>query len=108
MSLEVIAIGSDNLVRLDVLTNASSGAYVNTATVTFTLKDASGNIFGGQSGVSMPYVAASNGRYEGDLPQGVTVTMAPGALFTIEVTAVGGGFTLFRRLSCIAKYRSNQ
>jgi hypothetical protein len=44
VSLEVISIGSDNLVRLDQLTNASTGAYINNATVTFALKDSNGNI----------------------------------------------------------------
>lgn len=108
MALEVLAIGSDNLVRLDALTNASSGAYVNSATVTFTLKDSTGAVFGGLSGVSMPYVASSNGRYEGTIAASVSATMTPNAVFTIEITATFAGTTLFRRLSCIAKYRSNQ
>ncbi len=42
MALEVLAINSDNLVRLDGLTNASSGAYINNATVTFTVLDNNG------------------------------------------------------------------
>lgn len=104
--LEVISIGSDNLVRLDVLTNASTGAYVNNATVTFTLKDANGNVVAGLSGVAMPYVSGQNGRYEGTIPNGTALTQ--NALYTIEVTATSGSVILFRKLSCVAKYRSNQ
>ena len=37
MALEVLAINSDNLVRLEGLTNASTGAYINKAMVTYAL-----------------------------------------------------------------------
>lgn len=104
MSLEVLAIGSDNLVRLDGLTNASSGAYVNNATVTYVLKDNTGATLIGST--TMAYVAASNGRYEGTVPYTTALTL--NAFYTLEITATGAGFTLFRRLSCIAKYRSDK
>jgi len=101
--IEVISIGSDNFVRLDVLTNASSGAFINNATVTFTLKDSTGTVM--LSNQSMSYVAATNGRYEGTIPQSTTSTMAMNAQYSVEITATQGGLTLFRKLSCIAKYR---
>ena len=101
--IEVISIGSDNIVRLDALTNASSGAYINNATVTYTLKDSTGTVV--LSNQTMIYVAASNGRYEGTIPQSTTSTMAVNAQYTVEITATQGGLTLFRKLSCIAKYR---
>jgi hypothetical protein len=104
MSLEVLSIGSSNLVRLDALTNASTGAYVNDATVTFTLKDAAGSVVSGLANVSMPYVAASNGRYEGIIPS--SAALALNALCTLEITTTSGSLVLFRRLSCVAKYRS--
>jgi hypothetical protein len=104
VSLEVISIGSDNLVRLDQLTNASTGAYINNATVNFALKDSNGNLI--LSGQPMSYVASSNGRYEGTIPNGNTSTMAVNSLWTVEITASSGALILFRRLSCIAKYRA--
>ena len=104
MSLEVLSISSSNLVRLDALTNASSGAYVNSATVSFNLKDAGGAIVGGLSGAAMAYIASSNGRYEGTIPNTTTLTL--NALYTIEITATLGALVLFRKLSCVAKYRS--
>jgi hypothetical protein len=60
-------INSDNLARLDGLTNASSGAYINNATVTFTMLDINGNTV---TNGSMTFVAASNGRYEGTIGHG--------------------------------------
>lgn len=104
--LEVISIGSDNIVRLDGLTNSSSGAYINSATVTYTLKDSTGAAV--LSNQAMAYVAASNGRYEGTIPNGTTVTMAQNAQYSIEITATSGGSVLFRKLSCIAKYRADK
>jgi hypothetical protein len=104
MSLEVLAITSDNLVRLDSLTNTSSGAYINTATVTFTLKDSKGTALITNS--AMAWVSGSNGRYEGTIPY--TQALTANAQYTIEVTATSGALNIFRKLSCIAKYRSSQ
>jgi hypothetical protein len=104
MALEVLAINSDNLVRLDGLTNASSGAYVNNATVTFSLVDASGATLINATG--MAFVAASNGRYEGTIPYTTALTL--NGFYTLQITAVGGGFRIFRQIQCIAKYRSTQ
>jgi hypothetical protein len=104
MSLEVLAISSDNLVRLDSLTNTSSGAFINNATVTFVLKNSSGTVI--VNTTTMNYVAASNGRYEGTIPNSTSLTQ--NSQYSIEITAVGGGLTIFRKLSCIAKYRSSQ
>ena len=104
--IEVISIGSDNIVRLDALTNASSGANINNATVTFTLKDSSGAVV--LNNQTMTYVAASNGRYEGTIPNGTTAAMAQNAQYSIEITATSGALVLFRKLACIAKYRSDK
>lgn len=104
MSLEVLSIGSDNLVRLDALTNASTLAYVNSATVNYVLKDAAGTVV--VSSTSMSYVASSNGRYEGTIQDNVSLT--ENALYTIEITATSGSTVLFRRIPCVAKYRSNK
>ncbi len=104
MALEVLAINSDNLVRLDGLTNASSGAYINNATVTFSLVDAGGSTLISNS--SMSYVASSNGRYEGTVPYTTALTL--NAFYTLQITAIGSGFRIYRQIQCIAKYRSTQ
>jgi hypothetical protein len=102
--LEVLAIGSDNLVRLDALTNASTGAFVNSASVSFVLRDALGNIVVGTT--AMPYVTGSNGRYEGAIP--AATALVENATYTLEITATASGLVLFRKVSAIAKYRSNR
>jgi len=104
--IEIISIGSDNIVRLDALTNASSGAFINNATVTFTLKDSTGAVV--LNNQTMSYLAASNGRYEGTIPNSTTGSMAQNAQYTIEITATSGALVLFRKLSCIAKYRADK
>jgi hypothetical protein len=106
MSLEVIAIGSDNLVRLDSLQNATTLAYINSATVNFTLLDANGNPV--VSNVPMSYVGGSNGRYEGSITNAVSSGLTPSAAYTIQITGTYQGVQIFRKLSCIALYRSNQ
>jgi hypothetical protein len=105
MALEVIAIGSDNLVRLDQLQSASSAAYINSALVTFVLKDPNGNNL--QTG-NVNYVSGSNGRYEGTIPASVTGGLTLDAIYSVQITATYQGTTLLRKLSCVAKYRSNQ
>jgi hypothetical protein len=102
MAVEVLSVGSDNLVRLDLLTNASTGAYVNNATVTFSFKDAAGNPLVGP--VSMTNVN-STGRYEGTLLQSA-YTLVAETNYLIEITANSSGTILFRRLYCIAKVRA--
>lgn len=102
--LAVIAIGSDNIVRLDKLKDASADAYVNSATVTFTLKDSAGGVVQGPT--AMSYIASSDGRYEGLIQD--TLTLTENAAYTLEVTATQGSTVLLRKVSAIAKYRSTQ
>jgi hypothetical protein len=106
MSVELISIGSDVLVRLDKLKNASTDSYLNAATVTFNLKDSSGTVIQGPT--TMGYVAASNGRYEGVITSANTGALSQNSLYYVEITATSGGYTLFRKLSCVARYRSIQ
>jgi hypothetical protein len=103
MSLQIIAIGSDNLVRLDGLEQLSPQQVVNAATVTYTLTDANGNVVNGLSNVAMLKVPNFNGRYEGNIPNTTPLTL--NALYTVAITAVAA-YTLLRKVSCIAKYRS--
>jgi hypothetical protein len=105
MALEVISIGSDNLVRLDSLKNASTDAYLNTATVSFVLKDSSGATVQGSTAMAN---VNSTGRYEGTLTAANSGALTENAKYTVEITATQGGITLFRKLSCTAKYRSDK
>jgi hypothetical protein len=97
-----INVNSDNLIRWDRMSLASTGAFVNDAAVTFTVKDASGVVVSGATGV-MSYVAASDGRYEGILES--TVILILGGTYYLEVTATSGGANGFRRIECVAAYQ---
>src|ERR1700737_2149602 len=101
MSLEVLSIGSDNIVRLDQLQNASSLAFIAGATVSFVLKDNAGTVL--QNTTTMVYIPGYPGRYEGTIPASTTSTLTLNNLYTLEITATYSGTTLFRTLSCIAK-----
>jgi len=96
-------INSDNLIQLDALRLAADGTYVNDATVTFTLKDADEAVMTGANTVSMPYVAGSNGRYQGTIQS--TVSLAVGAKYYLEVTGTSGENNLFKRITCYARYK---
>ena len=99
MALAIYA-GSDTLIELSGLVRSATGAYVNDATATMTLKNADEQVVA--SGVSMPYVDGSNGKYQGTLQNTLGVTA--GQKYFLEITASRGGETLFKRILCYAVY----
>lgn len=101
---QILWIGADNLVRFDGAKNSSSGAYLNAATVTMTLKDSGGSPVAGATGVNLYYVSGSNGRYEGTLES--TLALVDGAEYTLEITFAEAGLEDFRTIPCIAKRRA--
>ncbi len=99
-------IDSDNLVEWDELTNLATATYINDATMTFTLKDADGVAVSGAAGVSMSYVAASNGKYQGVIES--TVDLGdPGDEFDLEIT-VSSTPQAFRKIRCVAQYKGSR
>jgi len=100
-----VYINSDNRVRWDRMKDARDDSYVNTATVTFTLKNEDGTAIVGASAVSMPYVALSDGRYQGTLPRAASTLLTPGQKLFLELTATRGSAVAFRRLQCTAAYK---
>jgi hypothetical protein len=104
MAAELISIGSDVMVRLDKLKNASTDAYINSATVSFRLKDSDGATIQGPT--TMSYIASSDGRYEGVISAVNTATLSQNATYYVEITATFSGYTLFRKVSSVARYRS--
>lgn len=96
-------IDSDTIIRLDQNQNPTDDAFVNDATVTFTLQDADGVNVAGAVDISMDYVAASDGRYEGLLQDTVDIGV-PGTEFDLLVLIVSAR-TDFRKIRCVAGYR---
>jgi len=68
---------------LDVLT------YFNAATVTATLKDRDGVVVTGVNGITLTYVAASNGTYRGAIQETFNPTLGGG--YKLEIIAVQSG-----------------
>lgn len=80
---------NDMVVELDGLKNAVTGEYINSATVTFTLKTAAGAIVTGQSfPAAMPYVTGSNGLYRAALSDAASITV--GARYVVEINVDAG------------------
>lgn len=93
-----IYVSNDNLVQNPTpMRRSSTGAYVNDATVTMTLKDSTGSGVSGASSLTLGYVADSNGLYQGTIPY--TVSLTAGAVYTLEITGTSGSNHAFWVLS---------
>jgi hypothetical protein len=96
----VIGIGCDEVVTWTGAT--AGGAYLNAATVTYSLKTATGTTLG--SG-TLTYTAASSGDYAGTIESTVTSLLTEGAVVYVEYTLVSGSYNDFRRREFVARYR---
>lgn len=107
----ILAIGGDNTVfwgdpntHGSGLYDPTTGAFVNDATLTFTLKDSAGSAVNGASSVSMTYVSGTNGCYRGTMEDNVSLT--ENATYYLEGTATASSDRIgFRRKSYKAQYR---
>ena len=86
--MEVVYLSNDNVIELNGLKNASTDAFLNSATVTFTLKDSAGTAVTDADTITMSYVASSDGIYRGTLID--TVSLSKNTLYTCEITANAG------------------
>lgn len=87
-------LSNTNVIILDELTLASTGAYINDATVTVTIKDENDTELTGETWpLTMSYVTGSDGKYAGAVSSSVSVSA--GDLLSCEVTATSGGNTGF-------------
>lgn len=100
--MHALYVGNDMRVRWDAMTDELTGDAINDATVSFTLKDSSNVAVSGATAVSMPYVAASSGRYQAKLAG--SVALSNQARYFLEITATSAGRVGFRRLACQAQY----
>ena len=98
-------ISNDTQIDVTGLQNASDSSYLNSATVTATLKDSAGSEV---SGVSWPltlsYVASSDGNYSGTIDKAISVS--DGVSYFLEITAAEGGLDAFWRIRLVAQYRA--
>ena len=90
MSVQLAIRLSDNLVTLTGLQEATTSLYVNDATVTITVVDASGAELSGETWPhTLDYVAASNGNYQANLNE--NIAWAHETAYKGKVTALSSG-----------------
>jgi hypothetical protein len=98
-------IGEDNTIRWDGLHRNDVPAehddyFVNDATITWELKDAAAAVV---ADGDLEYVPSSDGDYGGTLEK-AQVTLVERSRYTLELTAVAGGFDGFRKIPCVAMH----
>lgn len=99
-------VSNDNLVQNPTpMRRSSTGAYVNDASVTMTLKDSAGAAVTGATSLTLSYVTDSNGLYAGTVPFSVSLTA--GAVYTLEITGTSGSVRAFWKLSVSVVDRSS-
>lgn len=85
-----IYLSNDNLLSIEGLKNSSSGSFMNTATVTATLKDSSGTSVSGQTfPITLSYIVATDGNYQATLEN--TLSMVEGSIYTATISATSSG-----------------
>lgn len=86
----VLFIENDLYIEIDGLHDGlDAAAYFNTATVTATLKDRDGDVVTGINGLTLSYVAASNGKYRGIVQETFNTTLGGG--YKLEIVANQSG-----------------
>lgn len=96
-------IASDVDVTVDDLTIRSTAAAITTATVTYSLKDASLVELGTGT---LSHVSA--GDYLGVIESTVTDDLTENATYYVDVTIVSSSYNDFRRIKCTAVYREEE
>lgn len=95
-------IDEDNYTLIVGLQLKSTGAYVNSGSGTWELKDANGTVIGSGSAV---YVASTNGNWGITIPSTVTSELVERARYYLEITlSNGAGADGFRKIGDIAMY----
>lgn len=98
-----IYLGSDNVVQIDGLAD-HDGSYQNDATVVVeSVKDSDGSAVSGVTvPITMSYVAGSNGKYEGTVPDDEAALLTEGDWYDLIIKATSSS-GLVRRFKEPAK-----
>lgn len=102
--MATVYIGCDHAFTMTGLQD-NTGAYLNAATVTYTIYTAAGVAVTNGTG-TLSYVAASNGNYAGTIESTVTSTLTQGNDYYADVPISQSTLNDFRRYVFIAEYRS--
>ena len=86
---EIIFVANNNLIELRGLRDETSGDFLNSATVTVTVKNAAGNAISGDTWPkTMTYVTDSDGVYRANVSY--AADLAADATYTASITADAG------------------
>ena len=87
---DIIYKDNDNLIELDLLKNAATGAYITTATVTLTaIHDEAGNTVSGETfPKAMSYVASSNGKYQATVDKALAIVAGRNYIAIVDAASV--------------------
>ena len=77
--------------------------YLNAASVTATLKDSTGTPVTGFNGITLVYVAGSNGIYGGQIQE--TFSPAVGGSYTLHIDASEGGLVMHLEIATTVSVR---
>lgn len=105
-NINVLFVGNDNILEVSDLKNELTGADLNAATVTVTLKDAAGaNVTGDTWPKTMTYVTGSKGTYRTTLLYSMPLTA--GDRYNAVISANGGaGLQASWTVECVARARN--
>lgn len=103
---QIIFLNNDTIIELSDLTNGVTGAYLDLATVSVTLKDADGvEVVGAVWPMTMDYVAGSNGKYRATLP--AALSLVKRGEYVAEVSAsAGAGLEGYWEIPLVCQQRS--
>lgn len=95
--MEVIYQNSSNLIEAQEVTNAATGEYENTATVTVTLldEDTDTEISGQSWPAPMPYVVGSDGVYRATLSRNLVLVGSQRIIARVVIDAGAGLYREF-------------
>ena len=101
---EIVFVENDNLLRVDLLRNKSTDAFINDATVQVDelLDKGDADVLGGA--LTMNYVASSDGRYEATLQD--TLSLTAGEHYTAKITGTADGldFVIRKSLKALTRF----
>lgn len=107
----VIHIGCDCSLSYSGAKPARGGAYLNSGTCTYSLREGDGNSPTDGDEVasgSLSYVAASNGNYLGTIESTATELLTPGEPYTLWIRFTDGNYDDLRRILLYARFRGGE
>ena len=105
-NINVLLVGNDNILEVASLKNELTGAFLNAATVTVTLKDAANvNVAGDTWPKTMAYVTGSAGIYRATMLY--TLALVADARYSAVISVNGGaGLQAAWTMECVARART--